>query len=205
MSSKLVPPQNTVNPSDPSFRLWFFQITDFINNLFFINLNFTGSDITSIETRNHNDLQNFDGGTDGEYYHLTNTEFLDLTAGENTTLHFHDADRDLANASGILTEANGGTGTDSYVVGDILYSDATDTLSKLPIGAEDYVLTVVSGTPAWAPATGGGGGSSKIYEPVVVAGFDLNVTYIGASPTVPAFLTDTNGDIIMAWGGDYAT
>ncbi len=204
MALRLVPPQSTVSPSDPSFRLWFFQLTDFINNLFFVSLNFTGSNITSIETRNHNDLQNFDGGTAGEYFHLNNTEYTDLTDGGNTILHYHDSDRDLANATGILDETLGGTGTGSYVIGDMLYSPSANTLTKLPIGAEGYVLTSVSGVPAWAPSTGGGG-SGKVYEPVVNPGFDLNVTYIGATPTVPSFLTDASGDIIMAWGGDYAS
>lgn len=46
--------------------------------------------------------------------------------------------------------------------------------------------------------------SLKVYEPVVVTGFNLNVSYTGAEPLVPNFVANTAGDIIMAWGGDYA-
>lgn len=41
----------------------------------------TGSNLTDIETRNHNDLQSFDGGTAGEYYHLTSVEYTGTGTG----------------------------------------------------------------------------------------------------------------------------
>jgi hypothetical protein len=58
--------------------------------------------------------------------------------------------------SGVLPVANGGTNFSSYTTGDILYSSATNTLSKLGIGSTGQVLTVVAGSPAWAAAGGGG-------------------------------------------------
>jgi formaldehyde-activating enzyme involved in methanogenesis len=56
---------------------------------------------------------------------------------------------DLANATGVLDETKGGTGQTTYTTGDILYSSATDTLSKLTIGSPNQVLSVSSGVPAW--------------------------------------------------------
>lgn len=44
----------------------------------------------------------------------------------------------------------GGTGLSSYTTGDTLYSSATNTLAKLPIGSTGQVLTVASGLPAWS-------------------------------------------------------
>lgn len=44
----------------------------------------------------------------------------------------------------------GGTGLSTYTTGDTLYSSATNTLAKLPIGSTGQVLTVASGLPAWA-------------------------------------------------------
>jgi hypothetical protein len=49
-----------------------------------------GSNITDIETRNHADLQNIDTAT---YTHLSAANAGALTAGEDTTLHYHQADR----------------------------------------------------------------------------------------------------------------
>lgn len=54
----------------------------------------------------------------------------------------------------------GGTGITTYASGDILYSSATNTLTKLPIGLNGQVLTVSSGLPSWATSSGGGGTGS---------------------------------------------
>jgi hypothetical protein len=60
------------------------------------------------------------------------------------------------NANGALTSeaqldtSRGGTGIGSYAKGDILYSDATDSLAKRAIGTTNDVLVVGSdGTPVW--------------------------------------------------------
>ena len=56
----------------------------------------------------------------------------------------------------------GGTAQTSYTTGDILYTSATNTLSKLAIGSTGQVLTVSSGVPAWAtPASAPAG--AQIY------------------------------------------
>lgn len=39
----------------------------------------------------HNALPGLQGGTSGEYYHFTNTQHTDLTDGNFTTLHKHEA------------------------------------------------------------------------------------------------------------------
>ena len=49
----------------------------------------------------------------------------------------------------------GGTGQTTYTTGDILYSSATNTLSKLAAGANGEVLTLAGGVPTWAASTGG--------------------------------------------------
>jgi len=56
---------------------------------------------------------------------------------------------DLNNSTGILATTKGGTGLSNYTTGDILYSSATNTLSKLPIGSNNQVLSISSGVPAW--------------------------------------------------------
>lgn len=45
---------------------------------------FTGSNLTSILTRLHKDLQGLQGGTTNEYYHLTNAEYTLVHAGVST-------------------------------------------------------------------------------------------------------------------------
>jgi hypothetical protein len=64
-----------------------------------------------------------------------------------------------------LTVANGGTGqttaaaafnalTPMTTTGDLEYESASNVASRLAIGSSGQVLTVVSGVPAWAAATG---------------------------------------------------
>jgi len=51
-----------------------------------------GSNLTEIVTRNHNDLQNVDGGSATERFHLTSDQHTDLTdGGDATTQHHHDS------------------------------------------------------------------------------------------------------------------
>lgn len=54
-----------------------------------------------------------------------------------------------------VAETNGGTGQTTYSTGDILYASASNTLSKLTAGSDGEVLTLASGVPSWAAATGG--------------------------------------------------
>jgi hypothetical protein len=50
----------------------------------------------------------------------------------------------------------GGTGLTSYTTGDLLYSSATNTLSKLAIGSNATVLTSSGTAPQWTASTGTG-------------------------------------------------
>jgi len=56
-----------------------------------------------------------------------------------------------------VTIGKGGTNITSYTTGDILYASATNVLSKLAAGTNGHVLTLASGVPSWAAASGGGG------------------------------------------------
>ena len=51
-----------------------------------------------------------------------------------------------------LFPASGGTGITNYTIGDMLYATGTNTLTKLPIGTENGLLTVSGGLPTWATA-----------------------------------------------------
>ena len=66
---------------------------------------------------------------------------------------YADSNGQLAGES-ILSVSRGGTGQNSYVKGDIIYSGATGaSLTYLPIGTTGQILKVASGAPSWAPPT----------------------------------------------------
>lgn len=48
-----------------------------------------------------------------------------------------------------LSPTRGGTGQTSVTTGDILYSSASNVISKLPIGTSGQLLTVSGGVPTW--------------------------------------------------------
>jgi len=63
-----------------------------------------------------------------------------------------------------VSEAFGGTNQSTYTAGDILYASAANTLSKLPIAANNTVLTLIAGLPSWvAPATSGANDYTKVF------------------------------------------
>jgi hypothetical protein len=97
---------------------------------------------------------------------------------------------DLTNVSGVLSPLSGGTGAsltpnpNELLVGNV--SGSFD-LKTLVAGSN---VTITNGVSTITIAALGGGGSSKIYEPVAILG---------------EIVFSINGDVMMAWGGDYAT
>lgn len=64
-----------------------------------------------------------------------------------------------ASAASVIFPYQGGTGIGTYTTGDILYSNATNVLTKLGIGSVNEVLTIAGGVPTWAA---GGAGSGDV-------------------------------------------
>lgn len=82
--SALLPPQPVGVPPGHSFwNDWYEKIRQLINTssigVIWANIDFTGSNITDIASRAHNNLQSISGGTAGEYYHLTSNQHTKLT------------------------------------------------------------------------------------------------------------------------------
>jgi hypothetical protein len=66
------------------FRLIRNRATESLTSVSWSGIDFTGSNITSILNRKHNDLTNIQGGTSAEYYHLTSANYSNLTGGTPT-------------------------------------------------------------------------------------------------------------------------
>ena len=95
---------------------------------------------------------------------------------------------DLANATGTLVETKGGTGQTTYATGDILYSSATNTLSKLTIGSQNQILSVsASGIPQWINPTVTG---ISILEEGTLIGSATSINFVGRAITA-TFATST--------------
>ena len=89
--------------------------------LLWSQIDMTGSNLIDLETRRHRDLQDLQGGTTAEYYHLTASNSTTLTGGGNAdSLHTH-----LTGAAGtvdkILITLTDALVTDGY--GNMLIGD----------------------------------------------------------------------------------
>lgn len=86
MANGLAPIPNQPVGNSHEWREWFFRLWESLGGaegqIFFTDLNFTGSNITDIETRAHNTLQGLQGGNLGgtEYYHLDATTYANVLA-----------------------------------------------------------------------------------------------------------------------------
>jgi len=100
------------------------------------------------------------------------------------------------NVSGILTPAKGGTGFSTYTTGDLIYSSATNTLSKLAIGTTNQVLQVVGGAPSWQPLTSSATTTTAIIDLNSPTAYGVKDTllsgtgvliHVTSKPTIPQF------------------
>jgi len=114
--------------------------------------------------------------------------------------------------AGTLGPTSGGTNQTSYTKGDILYSSATNTLSKLGIGTANQILTVdATGVPYWA-ANSGGAPTNASYvvlgldgtltnERVLSAGSNITITDNGAGGTLVISSSGGSGGLPNLNGG----
>ena len=121
-----VPPPPTANNDQSIWAVWYMQVKDAINRIgesfSWILLDFTGSNITDIETRDHNDLQNMQGGTTSQYYHLTLAQVTKLNTLQDITLT-------------ISTAVNKTLDTNHFTV----YTTAASITITLPAASTDIV------------------------------------------------------------------
>ena len=121
-----------------------------------------------------------------------------------------------------VLETNGGTGTATYTTGDILYSDASNSLAKLGIGSTGDVLKVIAGVPGWGTDNSGNSTNTNantfyVFEDFMHSGlstlnastdtikWNLNGTG-GVSVNVSTYTVGTNPGIVdtgsIAGGGN---
>jgi len=82
-----------------------------------------------------------------------------------------------------LEAAHGGTGINTYAVGDILYADSVSTLTKLVAGTDTHVLTLAAGVPTWAAPTTGTVTSVTGTTPIASSGGATPAISISAATT----------------------
>lgn len=85
----LPPPPINDAPGSFTWLEWYRQLRNYVStsgSVPWYIINFAGSNITDIALRDHNQLQNVQGGDTGEMYHLTAAQYAALTAGNHNDL-----------------------------------------------------------------------------------------------------------------------
>jgi len=136
---------------------------------------------------NHNDLSNIQG-IGPEYYHLSNTQYNELTSVGNTSLHFHSSDRDRNNHTGTQlasTISNFTTSVRSSLSAStpIVYSSATGLITHSNVGiAGTYTKVVID---SFGHTTSGG--------PLVASDIPTHNQAWSTITSVPTASTSTSG------------
>jgi hypothetical protein len=98
--------------------------------------------------------------------------------------------------SGTLAVAQGGTNIASYTGGDLLYASGTTTLSKLAIGASDYVLTSSGSAPQYvAQSTLAVGTATNL-----AGGIASQIPYQTGAGTTSFIANGTAGQVLTSAG-----
>ena len=129
-ANSLPPPPIQDKPGSFTWLEWYRQLRDYIStsgSVPWYVIDFAGSNITDIALRDHDSLQNLQGGTAGEHYHLT--------AAQIAALGIHNS----------LTGLQGGTTNEYYHVTNTEYTALTGSTQGTWTPTFTN-LTVVNGT-----------------------------------------------------------
>jgi hypothetical protein len=139
----LLPPAPYGSPPGSSFwNDWYEKLRTLINTgavtVTWANINFLGSNITSIANRAHNNLQGIQGGAAGDYNHLTSAQLAAIGVGNHNSLgsiqggttleRYHLTSAQQAKVAALPTGIN-----------------ATITTAKLTTGGTSGSMTFVNG------------------------------------------------------------
>ena len=109
MTTRRVPPPPTATEDRGIWGVWHTQVKDTINSIGssypWTSLDFTGSNLTDLQTRNHNDLLNSQGGDSTNKYHLTTAQHTAVNNG--ITVVITTAKLTVAGVNGSMTFTNG--------------------------------------------------------------------------------------------------
>lgn len=86
----LPPPPINDKPGSFTWLQWYQQLQRYISQSGSVPwsvVDKAGSNISDIQNRNHNNLQNIQGGTSGEFYHLTSAQYAAIGIGNHNNLN----------------------------------------------------------------------------------------------------------------------
>lgn len=188
----LPPPPTTDANGSFAWLEWFRQLRNYVGSAGSIPwsvINFAGSTIADIATRSHQLLQSLQGGTTGQYYHLTSAQHTDLTDGGASTLHKH--------AHNNMDSLQGGTTNEYYHLTQTNYNEVTTNLDLSGTSGTGVKVDLTSPTFGWRDIIG------KVIPKAVGAGSPTRSTYMGGQLGQYSFIAGDAYDIEFHIPHDY--
>ena len=146
MAVQLPPIPN--NPITDIFvwRDWFYTVSQLLSQqaaIAWTSINFTGSNLRDIVTRQHNALQDIQGGIANEYYHVSAAQYATIAAFPTLPISIANGGTGATTASGARTNLGLGSGL-----------SVTITTAALTGGGSNGSMTFTNGIlTAQTPAT----------------------------------------------------
>jgi hypothetical protein len=145
MAVILPPTPIGVPPGHSFWNDWYEKLRSVINtgaiSITWANINFAGSALGDLASRPHSALQSIQGGTGGEYYHLTAAQHASLGVGNHNTLlsiqggapteYYHLTTTQHGRATSVLSLSVDPTTSEIAASEWALYKNTTSGLVKL--------------------------------------------------------------------------
>lgn len=108
--------------------------------------------------------------------------------------------------SGTLLANHGGTGIDTYAVGDVIYADGTESLASLAIGNDANIFVVDNGLPSWAEASSVTVGHAttsdrSAFADDLIGGSGNSIVYQDGSNSTAFIVSPTSSGEVLSWNG----
>lgn len=139
MRTPVPPPPFTGDSTVSRWLNLLWKRVDAVGQILWSTVQFDGSDLADLETKNHNDLDNIQGGAAGEYYHLTAGELSRVRIPPTPPVFFPEefeeplfVPHQVTDLS-MLNVENGFTDNTAMTVS---FVDGTRTFTITPVGAE---------------------------------------------------------------------
>jgi len=146
MAIKLPPIPN--NPITDVFvwRDWFYKVSQALieqASIAWTSLDFTGSNLQDIQTRQHNALQSIQGGIGGQYYHLSAAQYATIVSFPTVPFTVPNGGTGATTLTGYVK----GNGTSAFTASTTIpYSDLTGTPTLGTMAAQNTTSYSTTGT-----------------------------------------------------------
>ena len=215
--AQLIPPipKELLTPDSYIWRDWFNNLRNILvgaveGTVAWAAINFTGSNITDIVSRRHTDLQSLQGGTAGQYYHLTAAQYTVVVSKPYGSFADTTSQTIPVNAAQVMrldtTELSSGItlGSQTAVV------TASRTLTTLTVASVTsgalYLGMTISGTGISAGTlivsqTSGTPGDVGVYETSTSGTVSLGTTVSGTIQS--KVMVSTAGVYNLQWSAEF--